>query len=325
MMRRRAFLATAAAGFFVLPCRLHAQRERIYRIGILEAVPAVQNAANLDALRKGLGERGYVEGRNLVIEYRSANGRAEAFPQLASELVRLGVDLIVTRGTPATRAAQRATRTIPLVMATMGDPSPIVASFAHPGGNVTGVTTFSTELSAKRVELLKDLVPTLSRVGLLHDMANTAARPEWIETRKAARALGLDAELLDVRDEPDFEAAFARAGRSRVDGLVVGADGLTQMHRGSIVALAERMRLPAVYPGRDFVVVGGLMAYALDYANLYYRFASFIDRIFKGARPGDLPVEQPARFELVINVATAAKLGLTIPPQMRLRADALIG
>ena len=324
MMRRRTFVASLTAALLA-PLRAPlAQGERTYRIGILEAVPAAQNVANLDALRRGLRERGYVEGRNLVIEYRSADGRAERFPELASELVHLGVDLIVTRGTPATRAARRATQTIPLVMATMGDPSPIVASFAHPGGNITGVTTFSTELSAKRVELLKELVPTLSRVGLLHDMGNTAARAEWDETREAARALGLDAELLDVRDARDLEAAFAGARRSRIDGLVVGADGLIQMQRASIVALADRMRLPSTYPGRDFVDIGGLMAYALDYADLYYRFASFVDRIFKGARPGDLPIEQPARFELVINVATATRLGLSIPSHIRLRADALI-
>jgi ABC-type uncharacterized transport system substrate-binding protein len=207
----------------------------------------------------------------------------------------------------------------------MGDPRPIVASFAHPGGNVTGLTTYSTELSAKRVELLKELVPNCSRVGLLHDMANTAARPEWEETRRAAHALGLDAELLDVRDTGDFERAFTRARRLHVDGLVVGADGLTQMHRQSIVDLAERARLPAAYPGRDFVEAGGLIAYALDYTDLYYRFASFVDRIFNGAKPGELPIEQPARFELVINVATASRLGLDIPPQLRLRADALLG
>jgi putative tryptophan/tyrosine transport system substrate-binding protein len=301
-----------------------AQGRRTYRIGMLEPIPATQNGANMDAFRRGLRDRGYVEGRNLVIEYRSAEGHAERFPTLADDLIRLGVELIITRGTPATTAAKRATETIPVVMATMGEPVPIVSSFARPGANVTGMTTYSTELSAKRVELLKELVPTLSRVGLLHDMGNTAAGPEWDETLKAARALALDAELLDVRNEPDLESAFARTRRSRIDGLVVGADGLTQMHRASIVALADRMQLPAIYPGRDFVDAGGLISYAVDYADLYYRFASFVDRIFKGARPGELPIEQPERFELVINVTTAAKLGLTIPRQMRLRADALI-
>lgn len=300
-------------------------QSRTWRIGMLEAIPAAQNAANLDALRRGLREHGYIEGRDLVIDYRSADGRAERFSELAADLVRNHVDLIVARGTPATRAVERATQTIPIVMATMGDPRPIVASLARPGGNVTGLTTYSTELSAKRVELLKELAPSLSRVGLLHNMGNDAARPEWEETRKAARALGIDADLLDVRDPADFDRAFTDARRLHVDGLVVGADGLTQLHRRSIVELAERARLPAACPDRDFVADGGLFAYALDYADLYYRFASFIDRIFKGAKPGELPVEQPARFELVINVATAKKLGLAIPPQMRLRADALIG
>jgi putative ABC transport system substrate-binding protein len=321
---RRSLLALIGASALLAPRRGAAQ-SRTFRIGLLEAIPAERNAANLDARRRGLREHGYVEGRNLVLDYRSADGRADRFPDLAAELVRKRVDVIVARGTPATRAAQRATTTIPVVMATMGDARPLVASFARPGGNVTGLTTYSTELSAKRVEILKELAPALSRVGLLHDMANVAARPEWDETRKAARALGLDAELLDVRDAAGFERAFTHARRRRVDGLVVGADGLTQMHRRTIVGLADRARLPAACPGRDFVEDGGLFAYALDYADLYYRFASFVDRIFKGAKPGDLPVEQPARFELVINVATARKLGLAIPPGLRLRADALIG
>lgn len=324
-IERRAFVAMVAGILLAWPPVSRAQRARTYRIGILEAIPAPQNVANLDALRRGLRDRGYVEGRNLVIEYRSADGRAERFPELASDLVRLGVDLIITRGTPATTAAKRATQTIPVVMATMGDPTPIVSSFAHPGANVTGVTTYSTELTAKRVELLKEIAPTLSRVGLLHDMGNAAARPEWDETRKAATGLGIETELLDVRDESDLERASARVRQMRIDGLVVGADGVTQMHRQSVVALADRMRLPAVYPARDFVEAGGLMAYGVDYADLYYRFASFVERIFNGAKPGELPVEQPARFELVINIATTAKLGLSIPPRMQLRADALIG
>src|SRR5206468_2964737 len=219
-----------------------------YRIGILEAIPAAQNSANLDALRKGLRDFGYVEGRNLIIEYRSADGRAERFPDLASELERLKVDLIVARGTPAARAAKNTTATIPVVMATMGDPSAIVASFAHPGGNVTGVTTFSTELTAKRIELLKELVPDLSRVALLHNMGNPAAPPEWEETKTAARSLGLKAELLDVRSQDDLGRAFGRAVRQHVDALLVGADGLTQMHQQMIVDLVGRNSLPVVYP-----------------------------------------------------------------------------
>jgi putative ABC transport system substrate-binding protein len=312
-------------GLLAAPLIVEAQQAgKVYRIGILETIPAAQNAANLAALRKGLRDLGYVEGRNLIIEYRSADGRAERFPDLASELVRLKVDLIVTRGTPAARAAKNATGTIPVVMATMGDPRAIVASFANPGANITGVTTFSTELTAKRFELLKELVPNLSRVALLHNMGNPAAPPEWEETKTAARSLGLQAELLDVRSQGDLGRAFELAVRQRVDALVIGADGLTQMHQQTIVDLVARNRLPAAYPAREFVEAGGLIAYAVNYPDLYFRFASFVDKIFKGTKPGDLPIEQPTKFELVINLKTAKALGLTIPPAVLARADEVI-
>jgi putative ABC transport system substrate-binding protein len=324
-MDRRTFIGSVAGGLFAAPLAARAQPAgKVYRIGILEAIPAVQNAANLDALRKGLRDLGYVEGRNLIIEYRSADGRAERFPDLASELVRLKVDLIVTRGTPAARAAKDATATIPVVMATMGDPRAMVASFARPGGNITGVTTFSTELTAKRIQLLKELVPNLSRVALLHNMGNPAAPPEWEETKTAARALGLQAELLDVRSQGDLDRAFELAVRRHVDALLIGADGLTQLHQQMIVDLVARNRLPAAYPAREFVEAGGLIGYAVNYPDLYFRFASFVDKILKGAKPGELPVEQPTKFELVINLKTAKSLGVTVPQSVLLRADEVI-
>ena len=323
-MERRNFISGAVA-VLAVPLAAEAQPTgKVYRIGILEAIPAAQNAANLGALRKGMRNLGYVEGRNLIIEYRSADGRAERFPDLASELVRLKVDLIVTRGTPAARAAKNATGTIPVVMATMGDPRAIVASFARPGGNITGVTTFSTELTAKRIELLKELIPNLSRVALLHNMGNPAAPPEWEETKTAARSLGLQAELLDVRSQGDLGRAFELAVRQHVDALVIGIDGLTQMHQQAIVDLVAHNRLPAAHPARDFVEAGGLIAYGVNYPDLYFRFASFVDKIFKGAKPADLPVEQPTKFELVINLKTAKALGLTIPPSLLQRADQVI-
>ncbi len=323
-MKRREFIGLVG-GAVAWPIGAGAQQVgKIYRIGILEPIPAARNAANLDALRKGLRELGYVEGRNLIIEYRSADGRAERFPELASELVRLKVDLIVSRGTPAARAAKDATATIPVVMATMGDPRAMVASFARPGGNITGVTTFSTELTAKRIELLKELVPNLSRIALLHNMGNPAAPPEWEETKTAARSLGLQAELLDVRSEADLGRAFELAGRQHVDALLIGADGLTQLHQQMIVDLVARNRLPASYPAREFVEAGGLIGYAVNYPDLYFRFASFVDKIFKGAKPSELPVEQPTKFELVINLKTAKSLGLTIPQSLLLRADEVI-
>lgn len=303
----------------------HAQQaKKVYRIGILESVPAAQNAANLDALRKGLRDLGYVEGRNLVIEYRSADGQAQRFPELASELVRLHVDLIVARGTPATSAARAATAKIPVVMTTMGDQGLNVASFARPGGNVTGVTTFSTELTAKRIELLKELVPGISRVALLHNMGNPAVPPEWEETKKAARSLGVAAELLDVRNVEDLGRAFEAATERHVDAMVIGADGLIQAQRKSIVEWAARNKVPAVYPAREFVEAGGLVAYAVNYPDLYFRLARYIDRIAKGAKPGDLPVEQPTKFELVVNLQTASALGIRIPPSVLVRADEVV-
>jgi putative tryptophan/tyrosine transport system substrate-binding protein len=326
MILRVALTVVLALGLIAAaPLAVRAQRVgKVYRIGILETIPAARNAANLDALRRGLRELGYVEGRNLVIEYRSADGRAERFPELAAELVGLNVDLIVTRGTPAAKAAKKATERIPMVMATMGDPHAIVGSYAQPGGNVTGVTTFSTELTAKRIELLKELIPRLSRIGLLHNMGNPAAPPEWEETKTAARSLGLQAELLDVRSYDDLGRAFELAIRQHVDALLIGADGLTQMHQQTIVDLVTRNRLPTAYPAREFVEAGGLMAYAVNYPDLYFRFATFIDKIFKGAKPADLPVEQPTKFELVINLKTAKAFGLTIPQSLLLRADQII-
>jgi putative tryptophan/tyrosine transport system substrate-binding protein len=324
-MDRRAFIGAATAALLMASKLARPQANgRVYRIGILESIPAGQNAANLEALRRGLRELGYVEGRNLIIEYRSADGAADRFPALAAELVQLQVDLIVARGTPATNAAKAASMTVPVLMATMGDPRGIVASFARPGGNVTGVTTFSTELTAKKVELLKELVPHLSRVALLHNMGNPAAAAEWGETKAAARSLGIEAELLDVRDERDLRRALEDAPRQHVDALIVGADGLTQVYRATIVDLIAASRLPAAYPGREFVSAGGLIAYAVNYPDLYYRFASYADKIFKGARPGDLPVEQPTKFLLSINLRTAKGLGITVPESLLVRADELV-
>jgi putative tryptophan/tyrosine transport system substrate-binding protein len=323
-MRRRAFLRLIGGAAAWPLTTLAQQVGKIYRIGILEAIPVERNAANLDALRKGLRNLGYIEGQNLVLEYRSSDGRAERFLDLASELVHLKVDLIVARGTPATNAAKNTTPSVPVVMATMGAPGTLVASFAQPGGNITGVTTFSTELTAKRVEILKELAPKVSRVGLLHNMGNPAVPPEWEETKAAARSLGLEAELLDVRNGEDIGRAFELAVRQHVDALVVGADGLIQAHQQTIVNFAARKRLPAVYPSREFIEAGGLIAYAVNYPDLYFRFASFVDKILRGEKPGDLPVEQPTKFEVVINLKVANALGLAIPPTLLIRADEVI-
>ena len=325
-MDRRTFIGGIAGGLLAAPLAAPAQQVgKVYRIGILETIPASQNAAKLDALRKGLRELGYVEGRNLIIEYRSADGRAERFPDLASELVRLKVDLIVTRGTPAAKAVKSATGTIPVVMAAMGEPLAVVATLAHPGGNITGLTTFSIELTGKRVEVIKELVPSLSRVALLQNMGNPVAPPEWEETKTAARSLGLQAELLDVRSQGDLSRAFELAVRQHVEALVIGIDGLTQMYQQTIVDSVARNRLPAIYPDRAFVDGGGLIAYAVNYPDLYLRAAGLIGKIFKGAKPSDLPIEQPTKFDLVINLKTAKSLGLTIPQSLRVQAELIDG
>ena len=324
-MRRREFIALASSAVAAWPCGARAQHsEKVYRVGILEPIPENENSANLDALRTGLRQVGYIEGRNLAIDYRSADGRAERFAALAAELVRRKVDVIVTRGTPAVLAARQATGTIPVVMAAMGAPFLVVDSLARPGGNITGMTTFSTELIGKRIELLKELVPNLSRLALIHNIGNPMSPPEWGETKAAARALGLRVVLLDVRSEPDIRQAFATAVRQHVDALLIGADGLTQAYQRTIVELAARNRLPAAHPSRDFVEIGGLVAYAVNYPGLYFRVASFIAKIFRGARPAELPVEQPTRFELVINLTTAKALGITIPQSVLARTDEAI-
>jgi putative tryptophan/tyrosine transport system substrate-binding protein len=323
-MRRRDFIILIGGAAAVWPVVAHAQRA--YRIGVLDTTSAALNAANFDALRLGLRQHGYIEGQNLIIEYRSADGRSERFTDLAAELVRLNVDLIVTRGTPATLAAKNATKTIPVVMSASGDPlgAGVVAGLARPGGNVTGLSAFVTELQAKRLELLRELVPGINRIAALLNMSSPAEPPQWEETKAAARALAIEPQLLDVRNREDLSRAFETAKRQRADALVVGINFLTQANRRPIADLATKHRLPAIYPSREFVDAGGLVAFGVSYPDLYHRAATYVDKILKGAKPADLPVEQPTKFELVINLNTAKALGLTVPPTFLGRADEVI-
>jgi putative tryptophan/tyrosine transport system substrate-binding protein len=326
-MRRRELITLLGGAAVAWPLAAWAQQVgKVYRIGLLETIPASQNTANLDALRKGLRALGYIEGQNLSIEYSSADGIAERFPELAAELVRLQVDLIVTRGTPAAQAAKNATATIPVVMAAIGEPLAVgvVAGLARPSGNVTGLSSFTTELAGKRVELAKEMMPGISRVGLLHNMGNPVVPPQWEETLATARTLGLTAELLDVRSEQDVRAAFDAALRLQVGALLVGIDGFTQSNIQVIVDLAARHRLPALYPSREFVAAGGLMTYGISYPDLYFRAASFVDKIFKGAKPGDLPIQTPTKFELIINLRASKVLSVEVPPSLLARADEVI-
>jgi putative ABC transport system substrate-binding protein len=322
---RRTFLGALASGLLAAPLAAQAQPPgKVYRIGMLERTSPATNAANFEAFRRGLRELGYVEGKNLVIEYRSADGRDERFAGLATELVRLNVDLILTRGTPAALAAKNATGTIPVVITGLADPvgQGIVASLARPGGNITGVSAIVTELYAKRVELLRELLPRASRISALFNMSNPSLPPAWKEIETAARSLGMQPQLLDVRKPEDLGPAFDGAVRRRTDALVVGLDTLTQASQRLIVDLAAKHRLPAVYASMEFA--GGLVVYGVNYPDHYRRAATFADRIFKGTQPGDLPVERPMKFELIINVKTAKALGLTIPPSLLQRADQVI-
>ena len=263
MRRRELILLLGGAVPWALATSAQQPPVGSHRIGMLETVSLALNAANLDAFRKGLQEFGYIEGQNYVIEYRSADGDAERFPELAAELVRLPVDIIVTRGTPATRAAMKASATIPVVMAAVADPpgARVVDSLARPGGRVTGLSSFMTELQGKRVELLKEVIPGIARIAMLNNMENPATPPIWEETKTAARTLAIEAEILDVRSREDLGRGFEAAATRHIGAVLVGMDGLLQANRRSIADLAAKNKLPAVYASREFVEVGGLMSF----------------------------------------------------------------
>ena len=269
---------------------------------------------------------GYAEGKNLIIEYRSAEGRLERLAELATELVRAKVDVIVPRGTNAALAAKNATGVIPIVAVQVGSPqeSGLAKSLAHPGENVTGLSSVSAELYEKRLELIKETVAGVKRIGGLTNLSNPDAANSWKRIATEGQSLGVQLQLLDVRKADDLTQSFDAAVKQGVGALIVIGSSLMQPNRDLIVALAAKHRLPAIYPGREFVDAGGLMSYAIDYPTLFYRAASLVDRIVKGAKPADIPVEQPTKFELVINLKAAKALGLTIPQSVLLRADQLI-
>jgi ABC-type uncharacterized transport system substrate-binding protein len=325
-MKRREFI-TLLGGAAALPVTALAQQaSKVWRIGMLDTSSAVLNSANIDAFRQSLRQLGYVEGQNVLIEYRSGEGHIERFPELAAEMVRLNVDVIVTRGTPAAVAAKNATANIPIVMASIGEPveTGMVVSLAHPGGNVTGLSAFVTELTAKRVEILREVIPQISRIAMLDNMENRSVPAQWEQLKKAALALGLEPQLHDVRKPNDIGPAFDAAMARRADAISVGNDGVLIANRSQVAALAARHRLPAIYATREFVDAGGLLSYAASYPDLYRRAAIYVDKIFKGAKPAELPIEQPTKFEMVINLRTAKALGLEIPPTLLARADEVI-
>jgi len=326
VMHRRTFIGGVASGVLVTSLGSFAQQHgRVCRVGVLDTSSSM-SAVQLEAFRKGLRELGYVEGENLVIEDRTADGRPERLAELATELVRAKVDVIVPRGTPAALAAKNATAVIPIVAIEVGAPveTGLVKSLSHPGGNVTGLSSVSADLYAKRIEFIKETVPGVKRICGLVNLSNPADAAFWKQTERLGQSLGVQVQLLEVRKSLDLAPAFDAASRQGVGALVVIGVSLLQQYRELIVELAAKHRLPTIYPSRAFVDAGGLMSYAIDYDQLYYRAASLLDKIFKGAKPGDQPVEQPTKFELVINLKTAKALGLTIPQSVLARADEVI-
>lgn len=296
------------------------------RIGVLWPYQRVPADPTLDALRQGLRDVGYVDGQNLRVEYRYAEGKLTKLIDLAAELVALKVDVIVTAGTPALRAAKDATRTIPIVMASNADPvgEGLVSSLARPGGNITGSTHMSPQLSAKRLDLLKEAFPRTASVAILYHPIDGGVRSEIEAAQVAARALGLTLQMVTVQASGDFEGAFALIARGGADAVLVLSHTFTLVHRERIVQLAARSRRPVMYGLREFVDAGGLMSYHSDRLALYRRAGVFVDRILKGARPADLPVEQPIDFELVINLKSARELGLSIPASIVGRATEIL-
>ena len=328
-MDRRTFLGTLAGGLLAAPLAAGAQQAaKIARVGFL-ATSLATGPHLTDAFRQGLRDLGYVEGRNVVIEYRDAQGKIERLPALAAELVALKVDVIVAPNTPAALAAKQATRTLPIVFVGAGEPvaSGLVTSLARPGGNVTGLSVVSPELVGKWLELLTQAVPEVSRVAVLRQpgaMDEQTEKDMLKGADVAARALGVRLQFVEAQGPADFERAFSDMTRERAGALTVRPAPMFVSERGRLVDLAAKNRLPAVYPWREFVDAGGLMAYGPNLANLYRRAASYVDKILNGAKPGDLPVEQPTKFELIINLRTARALGLTIPPSVLQRADQVI-
>lgn len=318
-------LVTFALNVLMVPLAA-APPEKAARIGMLLGGSPDWTAPTLEIFRHALRELGYVEGQNIVIEYRFAEGRVDRLPTLAVELARLPVDVIVTWGTPAAWAAKHATSTLPIVIAAALDPvaQGLVPSLARPGGNLTGVTGSLLETTAKTVEVLKDAVPGLTRVAILWNPDNPGNKVGLREAQVAAQALGMQSQPLEVRDPNEFESAFAAMARERAEALLVIPEQLFLTHRTRLAALALEHRLPTMYERREFVEVGGLMSYGISFRDNFRRAAAYVDKILRGAKPGDLPIEQPMRFELVMNLKTAKALGLTIPPSVLFRADEVI-
>jgi ABC-type uncharacterized transport system substrate-binding protein len=315
-------IVTLTLSLLAAPLTVTAQpRSTVPRIGIL--TPATDASSPLwEAFRHGLRDLGYVEGQNIVLEYRFAAGQNARLPALAAELVQLQVDLMVTNSGPGAQAAKDATATIPIVTATSGDY--VVASLARPGGNITGLTLMTPEVGGKRLELLKGALPHLSRVAVLQNVGNPVSADELREIETAAHGLGLQLHALAVRHPDELDSVFAAMTREGAEALIALADAVFWNHRSRVVALAAQYRLPAVFDAREFAEAGGIMTYGPNVPDSYRRAATYVDKILKGAQPADLPVERPVKFELVINLKTAKALGITIPSTLLFQADEVL-
>jgi putative tryptophan/tyrosine transport system substrate-binding protein len=327
-MRKRLFGLTLGALLFALCVSAQAQQAaKVYRIGFLSARSSSSDSTRAELFRQGLRELGYVEGKNIIIEYRYAEGKSERLPYLAAELVRLNVDVIVALGVPPTRAAKQITTTIPIVMAGGSDPvrTGLVASFARPGGNITGVSDLNVDLVTKRLELLKEVGPKTSRVAVLLNPANPTNPIQLEEIRAVAPALGLTLLVFEIKGAEDFDQAFARMRQERVGALLVFSDPMFGFQDKRIAQLAVNGRLPAMFGNRRYAEAGGLMSYGTANPDDQFRRAAiYVDKILKGANPAELPVERPMKLELVINLKAAKQIGLTIPPNVLARADRVI-
>jgi putative tryptophan/tyrosine transport system substrate-binding protein len=327
LMRKNFFCLSLCAMLFALCLPAQAQQPaRIFRIGILIPSSASLNSARVEAFRQRLREHGYVEGKNIVIEYRYAEGKLERLPDLAAELVRLKVDVIVTAAGPAISAAKKASATIPIVFATAADPvgSGYVSSLARPGGNITGLSLMAPDLDGKRLELLKEAFPKVARVAFLWNSGGIRGNLSLTEMEAVAKALGLKLQSLPVRSLDDFESAFAQAKREGAQALITSVNPLIANQQRQVLDFAAKNRLPAMYPFSEFAEAGGLMSYGPNITDLFRRAADFVDKILKGTKPADLPVEQPTKFEFLVNLKTAKQIGMTIPQKVMARADKVI-
>jgi putative ABC transport system substrate-binding protein len=326
-LRTAGIIFALALGVLAAPLAADAQPPaKVPQVGFLGGSSPSTLATYIEAFRQGLRELGYLEGRTIVIEYRYAEGRDDRLPDLAAELVRLKVDVIVTAGNAATQAAKNATRTIPIVMALVADPvvTGFIHSLARPGSNITGVTTLSLELIGKQMELLKEIVPELSRLAVLWNPASPAQVRALKGIETAARTLGVEVQFVEARGVSELDKAFAEMTRKRPGALTALSNPMFDSQQGQIAEFSAQNRLPAVYSKTAFAEAGGLLSYGARFPDLFRRAAGYVDKILKGTKPADLPVEQPTKFELVINLKTAKALGLTIPPSLLVRADKVI-